>query len=126
VVARVLVTVSIRCCSIAKPWFARNPAPAAVASVRSATAIGCGVVDAAVLATGSACGRCGEPSPPGKPELAEAEDGGFVTVVVCGDVVIVVAAGRGSTTVMVCGAADATAPVTGSFAFAVSVSVATG
>ena len=57
--------------------------------------------------------------------VAEARTG-FVTVVVCDDVVVVVAAGRGSTTVMVCGAADATAPVTGSFAFAVSVSVATG
>jgi hypothetical protein len=87
---------------------------------------GCGATDAAVLVTESPCGCCAEPRPPGKPELAEVEDGGVVTVVVCGDVVVVVAAGRGSVTVMVCGAADATAPVTGSFALAVSVSVATG
>jgi hypothetical protein len=84
------------------------------------------VVDAAVLVTGSKRCCCEEPRPPGKPELAEVEDGAVVTVVVCGDVVVVVAAGRGSVTVMVCGAADVTAPVTGSFAFAVSVSVATG
>ena len=82
-VASVLVTVSIRCCSSAKPWFARNPAPAAVAS-RSITVIGCGAVGAAVLVTESACGCRAEPSPPGKPELAEVEDGGVVTVVVGG------------------------------------------
>src|SRR5829696_4177582 len=105
----VLVTCSVRCCSIAKPSFARNPAPAAVASVRSATAAGCGVVGGAVLVAGSACGCCAEPRPPGKPELAEVEDGEFVAVV-CGELVVVVA-GRGSVTVMVCGAADVTAPV---------------
>jgi hypothetical protein len=44
----------------------------------------------------------------------------FVTLVGCD----VVAADRRPVTVMVCGAVDATAPVTGSFAFAVSVSVA--
>ena len=42
------------------------------------------------------------------------------------DGVVVVAADREFATVMVCGAADVTAPVTGSFAFAVSVSVASG
>jgi hypothetical protein len=45
---------------------------------------------------------------------------GLVTLVGCD----VVAADRRPVTVMVCGAVDATAPVTGSFAFAVSVSVA--
>ena len=44
----------------------------------------------------------------------------------CDDVVVVTAVGRGSVTVMVCGEAVETAPVEGSFALAVSVSVATG
>src|SRR5207245_358274 len=49
-----------------------------------------------------------------------------VTLIGCGDVVVVVAAGRGSVTAMVCGEAVETAPVVGSVALAVSVSVATG
>ncbi|WP_212423822.1 hypothetical protein [Bradyrhizobium sp. AUGA SZCCT0283] len=47
---------------------------------------------------------------------------GELVTAACDDSVVV-AADRKFVTVMVCGAADVTVPVTGSFAFAVSVSV---
>jgi uncharacterized UPF0146 family protein len=83
----------------AKPWVAGDAITVETAAERVLVEVGCGAAAAVVVLVAGT---------------------GLVTLVGCD----VVAADRRPVTVMVCGAVDATAPVTGSFAFAVSVSVA--
>lgn len=91
-----------------------------IAAERSLAEIGCDPEVAPVLV--GCCWFTPPASWPVHEFLVPDAGGGFITAVGCIDV----AEGRGSLTLMLCGSADATTPLTGSCVFEVSTGVATG